>query len=265
MTPPDPPTGAFYERLGDLRFRATNATVGPWGPTLQHGSPPAALLAHTIERALPRPDARITRIAYDFMGPVALGDLAVDVDIERPGARIELSRARLSLGERVAMQARAWRIAAEDGRAPRVAPAQNVPPLPPPQPAPTFHSVPKFPYADALEWRFAEGAFDALGPATVWSRPRLPLLAGEPTSPLVRLLLMVDSANGVSAELDPARYMFVPVELTVSVHRYPSTDWVGMRAQTVIESDGIGLARADLFDEQGFLGLATQALFIAPR
>jgi hypothetical protein len=266
MTPPEPSAPkAFYERIDELRVRATNATVGPWGPTLQHGSPPAALLAHTIERTLPRRDARIARIAFDFFGQVAVGEHTLDVEVERPGARVELSRARLSMDGRVAMSARAWRIASQEGRAPAVTPAERVPPLPGPQPDPAFHSVPKFPYADALEWRFADGAFHTLGPATAWTRPRLPIIEAEPVSPLERLLLMVDSANGISAELDPLRYTFVPVELTVAVHRHPRTEWVGMRARTAIDPAGIGLARADLFDEEGFLGTALQALFVAPR
>jgi hypothetical protein len=116
-----------------------------------------------------------------------------------------------------------------------------------------------------MEWRFVEGSFQEPGPATVWSRPRIPLVAGEPVSPIGRLLLMVDSANGVSAELLPSRFTFVPVEMTVSVLRAPRTEWVGMRAQTFLAPDGVGQTRADLFDEEGPLGLATQTLFVAPR
>ncbi len=44
----------FYETLSPERFLATSATVGPWGPKLSHGSPPAALLLRAIERAHPR-------------------------------------------------------------------------------------------------------------------------------------------------------------------------------------------------------------------
>ena len=43
---------AFYEPTGPGRYRATNATVGPWAPTLQHAGPPAALLGHVLERLL---------------------------------------------------------------------------------------------------------------------------------------------------------------------------------------------------------------------
>jgi hypothetical protein len=78
-------------------------------------------------------------------------------------------------------------------------------------------------------------------------------------------MLMVDSANGIRAALEPARFMFVPVELTVTVRRAPETEWVGMHAETLIEGDGIGQTRAELFDEKGYLGVATQTLFVAAR
>jgi hypothetical protein len=259
-------SSAFYVLLGENRFRATDATVGPWSADLQHGGPPAALLGRMIERALPRDEARVGRIAFDFLGPVAVGEVSLEASVERPGARVELSRARLSVNGRVAMQASAWRIATQPGRVPAIASrTPPIPPLPGPQPSVVFHRVAQFGYADAMEWRFAEGAFDALGPAVAWARPRMPLVEDEATSPLARLLLMVDSANGISAELDPSRFTFVPVELTVAIHRYPRTDWIGMRARTTIEGDGVGLVRADLFDEEGPLGAATQTLFVAPR
>jgi hypothetical protein len=167
------------------------------------------------------------------------------------------------------MEATAWRVAVAPGRAPAI--PLHAPPLPPPVPPPSstppllFTDVPAFGYGRSLEWRFVEGAFDTPGPATVWSRPLLPLVPGEAISPLGRLLVMVDSANGISAELPPSRYTFVPVNLTVSVERHPRTEWVAMSARTTIDTDGIGLTRADLYDEQGWLGLAVQTLFVAPR
>jgi hypothetical protein len=259
------PATCFYESISDRELRATGATVGPWSATLQHGSPPAALLVRTLERAHPRPDARVGRVSFDFFGPVATGIMAIETEIVRPGARIELSRARLSVGGRLAMQANVWRVAVGPGRAPAVLPQGAVPPIPPASSMALFVDVPSFGYGEALDWRFVEGAFDEIGPATVWARPRIPLVEGEALSALSRLLLMVDSANGVSAELQPSRYTFVPVELTVALHRHPRTEWVGMRARTVIEADGIGLVRAELFDEEGGVGLALQTLYVAPR
>lgn len=256
---------AFYEALSETRFRPTSATVGPWGPTLSHGSPPAALLLRAIERAFPRDDSRVARIAYDFHGPVPVAELEVSTEMVRPGARIELSRARLASGGKTVMTASAWRIAVTPGRVPEVRDARAVPSLPEPQNLPLFVDVPSFGYGEALEWRFVEGRFDAVGPATVYTRPRMPIVAGETVSPLGRLLLMVDSANGISAELQPSKFTFVPVELTVSVSRHAKTEWVGMSARTTIDPEGVGHTHADLFDEAGYIGTALQTLFVAPR
>jgi hypothetical protein len=256
---------AFYERRSKERYSATTATVGPWDPKLSHGSPPAALLLHAIDVARPRPDARVGRIAFDFFGPVPAGELTVATEIVRPGARIELSRARLAASGKTVMEASAWRLARSPGRVPAVPDRRAPPRLPAAQEQTSLGDIPFFGYGRALEWRFVEGAFTEMGPATVYTRPLLPLIDGEPLSALGRLLLMVDSANGVSAALPFGEFLFVPVELTVSVRRDPATEWIGMRAETTIEADGLGQTRAELFDEEGYIGSAVQTLFVGPR
>jgi hypothetical protein len=255
---------AFYERLADDRFASTPATAGPWSSALSHGSPPATLLLRTIEKAFPRDDVRVGRIAFDFLGPVPVAEVTMSAEMLRPGARIELCRSRLAAGGRTAMEATAWRIATSPGKVPEVRDARPVPPLPAERTRQLFVDVPSFGYGEALEWRFVDGGFDRVGPATVYARPLLPLIEGEVVSPLGRLLLMVDSANGISGELSPAQFTFVPVELTVSVLRHPRTEWVGMSARTTIDGDGIGHTRAELFDEAGYLGTAMQTLFVSP-
>ncbi len=256
---------AFYLQVAPDRYESTSATVGPWDPKLSHGSPPATLLLRAIEETFPRADARVGRITLEFFGPVPVSELTVTTEKVRPGSRVELSRARLSAGGKVAMEASVWRIATGTGRVPAVVDARKPPALPPHQPQTVFDSLPHFGYGRALEWRFVDGSFAELGPATIYARPILPLILGEAPSPLARLMLMVDSANGISAALPLLEYMFVPVELTVSVRRYPRTEWVGMRAETTIEADGVGQTRAELFDEEGYLGVAVQTLFVAKR
>jgi hypothetical protein len=258
---------SFYRPIApEGTFVSTSATAGPWDPKLQHGSPPAALLLRAIEKANPRDDARVARITFDFFGPVPVAEVSVVTEQVRPGARIELSRARLSAGGKTAMEASAWRIALQPDRLPSAPDARAAPRLPP-SGGDVFEQQPSFGYGHALEveWRFVEGSFFDLGPAAVYTRPRLPLVEGESLSALQRLVLMVDSANGISAVVPWTKFTFVPVELSVSVRRHPRTEWVGMRAETTIESDGIGQTKAELFDEEGYLGTATQTLFVAPR
>jgi hypothetical protein len=76
---------------------------------------------------------------------------------------------------------------------------------------------------------------------------------------------MVDSANGISAELDPRTHLFVPVNLTVSLARAPEGDWVGMSAATSISAEGVGTSHARLFDARGHIGESLQTLFVEPR
>ncbi len=163
-------------------------------------------------------------------------------------------------------RANAWLLATSEGRnAPVRIDGDEVPPLPSHVVETFFKAVPHFGHGDALEWRMDSGNFAELGPKTIWARLRIPLVEGESVSPLARVLSMVDSANGLSAELDVEKYLFVPVNLTVSLERYPDAEWVGMHAQTSLGSDGIGITRAHIFDERGRIGEALQSLYVEKR
>lgn len=256
---------AFYLREAEDVFVPTTATVGPWDPNLQHGSPPAALLARAMLAAGARDDVRIAHFSLDFLGPIALAPMTVRAEIVRPGKRIELVTATAAIAGRPALRASAWRIAVASDRSPPLRVDEPPPPLPSVAAERFFPTVPHFGYGDSLEWRFVEGSFHDLGPATVWSRPRIPLLPGEATTPFLRALLLVDSANGISAELDFSAYTFVPVNLTVAFTRAPEGEWVGMAATTALAGDGVGTSRARLFDMRGVFGEAHQALFVGSR
>ena len=89
------------------------------------------------------------------------------------------------------------------------------------EPGQFFHTGYDVGYHTAMEYRFTRGAFMERGPATVWMRMAVPLLAGEEPSPLQRVLAAADSGNGVSAALDWSRYLFINVDLSVHLHRLP--------------------------------------------
>jgi hypothetical protein len=255
---------SFYLRDG-ARFVATPATVGPWDPRLQHGSPLAALLGTRVELAAARERRRVAYFSLDFLGPVPVATLDVSVKCERPGKKIALWSADVSIAGKAAVRASAWMLGTREGTSAEIRLDEPPPAMPDTAATTYFTAVPRFGYGDALEWRFAEGHFEAIGPATVWSRLRVAIVEGEEPSPLARVLAMVDSANGVSAELDVRDYLFVPVNLTVSLAREPEGEWVGMRAVTSVASDGVGTTRARLFDARGTLGRALQTLYVERR
>jgi hypothetical protein len=120
-------------------------------------------------------------------------------------------------------------------------------------------------YLAAIDWRFVAGKFDEPGPCQVWARPRIPLLPDEDLSPLCRTLLVADSGSGVSMVVDPTRYLFINVDLTVVLHRDPADEFVLLDAQSTMGGTGTGLAETQLADTTGIFGTAVQTLLVGPR
>ena len=58
--------------------------------------------------------------------------------------------------------------------------------------------------ADGVELRPIEGTTETSGPGRIWMRLRTPVVAGEPTSPLLSLLAMSDLGIAVGWEHSPA-------------------------------------------------------------
>lgn len=257
---------AFFEPDGD-HFRATELTRGPWDDRLQHAGPPTALLGRALERCEPRPHAQFARVTFEIVRPIPIATLAAAARIVRPGRSVELLEGELVDAEgRELVRARAWRLRTD---AVELTPPPE-PAEPPPGPEhgraePFLPTGAEVGYHTATEWSFIAGAFRELGPATVWMRPRVNLVAGEQLSPFGRVLVAADSGNGVSAALDFDLHRFVNVDLSVHLHRLPVGEWICLDARTVPEPNGIGLADTALWDEQGSLGRSLQTLLVQRR
>ena len=93
------------------------------------------------------------------------------------------------------------------------------------------------------------------------------MLDGEVhASALVRLLGLVDSANGVSARMapDPGGWMYPNVDLSIHLYRDPVGDWLGLDTSVTIGSDGVGLTSSVLHDVKGPFGRSEQILTVRP-
>ena len=254
---------AFYEDLGDGRFASTVHTTGPWDVRFQHAGPPSALLGRAIERCEPRADLMVARVTVEILGAIPVGELAVSAAVVRPGRSVELVEAVLSHEGRDVARASAWRVRRNQGAAvpsrARVAP-----------PLPDVADVREIPgwvagYLQAMEWRWALGHLIEPGPAIGWARMREPLVEGERPSPLTRVLVLADSGNGASSELDIREWQFINPELTVHLHREPVGEWVCLDATTTISEGGVGLATSLLSDLDGPIGVGAQSLLVSPR
>jgi len=260
---------AFYTPTNDPeRFLATPHTEGPWDAGLQHAGPPCALIARAVER-LPstmRGTAMVARLTVEILGAVPVAEVVVRASVARPGRSVELVEADLLAADRVVLRARAWRIrdAAVDLPAGAAA-APDRPPARPGEATPFEDPLWRAGYLRAIEWRFVEGHFERPGPATVWARQRVPLVAGEEPTGLQRLVVLADSGNGLSRTLDMTDWWFINTELTVHLHRNPAGEWMCVQARTTLSDRGVGLAETVLSDDTGPVGRGAQALMVGPR
>jgi hypothetical protein len=243
-------------------FESTEATVGPWDPQLQHGGPPSALLARaaeTTESAWPGP---VVRMAVEILGPVPRSEVTVHSAVTRSGRSVELIEAELVAGGRTAVKARAWRIRTNPLELP-----DSVPAAEPPPPMPEQATLEPWgaPFLKAMELREAAGSWRDPGAAACWFRQRIPLVAGEPTSGLQRLMAVADCGNGLSNVLPIGDWMFINPDLTVHLERYPQGEWICLEAATSIDPGGFGLARSTLYDTHGSVARGAQSLYVSKR
>ncbi|HEU4513218.1 MAG TPA: thioesterase family protein [Nocardioidaceae bacterium] len=265
MTPPMPQQPPFYVPAGEGRFLSQLTTASPWGPTSQHGSPPSALLGRAIERLDGGADRFVGRITVDLLGPVPVGPLSVEAAVVRPGRNLDLCEATLldEEGGRAVARASAWRFpTGTSGPCPETAPLPHGPDDGAEQQEPAVWSPG---YVQAVEWRWVKGGVAEPGPALVWMRPRVPLVEGEETTPFQALMACVDSASGVSAELDVAEWGFQNPELTVHLLRRPVGDWFCLEAETTLGSASAAVATSAVYDAQGLVARTSQALLTLPR
>ena len=264
---------SFYEPDGDV-YVATELTRGPWDPGAQHAGPPAALIGREIERlgggrigGGDDAPAQVGRITYEILRPVPIGRLRVQAEVLRPGRRVEMVQATLSEedGEPL-IRAQGWRLRTEEVSFEPPAGTTESPAGPEQAEPGSFPDIGyDVGYHSAMEYRFAQGGFTEMGPATVWMRMGVPLLPEEEPTPLQRVLAAADTGNGVSVTLDWSRYLFINVDLSVHLHRMPTGEWVCLDAVTFPHANGVGMADTRLLDERGPIGRAVQTLLVAER
>ena len=258
-----------YRRLAETDgyqvFESTLGTASNWDSGIQHGSPPLALLTRVIEELyLDRPELRVGRLMLDILGAIPVAPVKVRAWVERPGARITMAVAEMRTvqgKDRVLARVSAWLLATSD-----TADAVTDRHLPLVEGAAMEnpHGWVGAPgYLDTVSWR--RQLTEPGDAAVVWMSPLVPLVECEPSTDLQRLAMVVDSANGVGAALDPDVFVFMNTDTAVHLHRAPSGTDFALRARGSIGPDGIGVTTADIFDRQGFIGTSAQTLLVQRR
>ena len=255
-----------YRRLGvdgDAQvFESTMGTASNWNAEIQHGSPPLALLTKAVEELSADSGLRIGRVVLDILGAIPVAPVKVRAWVVRPGARISLLAAEMTAAgssgsDRAVARVSAWLLAPSDTS--DVA-TDRYPPLVEGTAVTNAHGWQGAPgYLESVTWRTQA---DDGGASVAWMSPLVPLVAGEESTNLQRLLMVADSANGIGAALNPNDFVFMNTDTAVHLHRVPTGNDFAVRARGSIGPDGIGVTTAELFDRQGFVGTSAQTLLV---
>jgi len=259
----------IYSRSDDV-YTPTEWAGSPWSRELQHGGPVCGLMATAAEAAAQQSGMRVARITVDLCRPIPFAPLRLVWQFLRRGRRLALIEARLSHGDVDVTRATALLLAPNPELASTWLPDEPPPPGPEGLEPIQFMSreyVAQVPpgFHRSVEMRLCE---DELGPA-VWATTPLELLAGEPTSTLVRVAMLSDLTFALSGRLmlrrglvplDPRRVALINADVTLYLDRPPEGSWVAMRRGAVHDCEGIGVAEVTQHDRRGRFGRSIQAL-----
>lgn len=256
---------AYYQlisRDGDrATYRSTLHAQGAWNVGEQHMAPATGVLSHEMLRFQAREGVRLVRLSLDIIGFIPGGEFTVTTRMVRPGRTIELVESVLEAHGRTSIIARGWRLQTSDTSAIE---AIQEPRIPGHEDTPRWEMGGLWGggYITSLDGRRATDSVP--GHARAWLSNSLDMVAGEDTADVVKLLGMVDTANGISQALHPSEWLFPNVDLQIHLFREPRGRWLGYETMQSVGADGVGLTSSVLHDEQGPFGRAEQILTIRP-
>jgi hypothetical protein len=256
---------AIY-RLEGARAYTSKFAAGPWNQAMQHGSAPAALIAHIAQNRPTLTPMRVARITIDLMRPVPIGPLDIEVEVLREGRKIQLSNICLLADGIEVVRASVLKIRTHDLPLPPQTAGRKIDVAPPE----TFVDdaqtrTDPVPFLTGLSMRNAKGAFRARGPAAVWFRANRPIIEGQPISPLMRAAVAADFCNGTSSVLSWEDWTFINADLTITLAREPIGEWILLDAETWLGTQASGIAFARLADTTGYFGRAVQSILVERR
>lgn len=263
-------TPALYVRDGDA-FVGTACTRGSWHENGQSGGAVLALIGHVLEDVPTLTTMSLTRLTVDIVRPVPVGEpLHIDTDIVREGKKIQVVDLAVQAGDVTTTRARALRIRDLD-----VQPLPGMPAstsdrnpsesLPPPTGLLGVDDRPGVP--DFL--RFGAELRRTLEPIdgmhAVWTRLRVPVVAGEPIRATSRAALPLDMVNLLGVALDPKRARSVNPDVSGHLCRSPVGEWVALTGHSYYAHDvAHGVSVATMSDRLGVFGTTSTSQILEP-
>jgi len=256
---------AIFMPEGSL-FRATELAGGPWSSDMLQGSATTALMAREVERLADKSGFAVRRLTFDLWRPAGLRAFATKTDVLRDGRKAKTLQVRLIDGEVEMVRCTAL-LTAEAGDSPIDQFAQTTARDAAPEsgsPPPAFAQKWSR-YFQNVSVRLIEGALEKPGPAAAWMRLDIPLVEGEPNTPLIQAVQAADFSSGVAQIVDMRQWTFINPEISLHFFRKPKDQWILIRARTAVGERGAGLTMATLSDRQGPFAQVLQAMTFERR
>lgn len=261
---------AYYQLIGrntdvtgevTAHYRSTILAQGAWNEHEQHMAPATGIICAELDRFMPRQDMRIGRISLDILGLIPAGEFSVTTKVIRPGKTIELIESEMKAQGKSCIVARTWRMITQN--------THDIKGLEDahgsaPEHAPVWEGIRQWPggYIQSIEARSHQRR---AGKGIVWLRTQHDMVENEPTSDFVRLMGMVDTANGIVPRQEtPFSWGFPNLDLQIHMHRLPQGQWLGLETMQQYGDDGIGLTSSVLHDLSGPFGRSEQILTLRP-
>lgn len=269
---------ALFRRDGE-RFLPGPSAASPWGTTVLHGGPVAGLLAYALERfhrhSGADPALRPARLTIDLFRAVPAAALTVAVEPRRSGRRIvawdlSLRDAQQEVARATALLLLPTDLPATGSRPPKPAGPEGIattglhPDAAAAEAERAARELPNFAHGfhRTVEARWVQRDAE-IGPPTVWLRVPLPVVAGEPLTPLQTVAATADFGNALAniarRHVDTSGIGFINTDISLHLYREPVGEWICLRADRRVDEQGIGLVDVSHFDATGFLGRSAQA------
>lgn len=257
---------AYYQRIErntdfagvvTALYQSTPLAQGAWNEHEQHMAPATGIICAELDQFCPRQDMRIGRISLDILGLIPAGEFSVITKVIRAGKTIELIESEMHAQGKTCIVARTWRMLTQNSQRVKGLVDQQVLG---PDSAPLWEGIRQWPggYIQSLEARSHERNF---GKGIVWLSTSHEMVDGEPTTDFVRLMGMVDTANGVvPRQAWPFTWGFPNLDLQIHLHRLPQGQWLGLETMQQYGDDGVGLTSSVLHDIYGPFGRSEQIL-----
>lgn len=248
---------AFFVRDGDTLV-PTTLSRSAWSAETLHGVAVSGVLGRCAEQALDelgRTDLRPARLVVDLFRPVRMAPCLFVTELVREGSRLALVDVTLVQDGEAMARAALTCLAVSATTEGRVwAPTER--PSPPPTEVAPPTEVPHQPWIRSeAGWSQDRAKHQNAAHKSSWSNPPA-VVAGERRTPFQAAASMADGTNLVVGWGDRG-VEYINSDLTLSLARLPRGTEIGLSALDRIESDGVAVGTATMFDREGPLGTVT--------